>query len=94
VLRNSRSPWHRYCGFALSPLPEHLHGVIVERLLRHPSAAELDRHVASAVAKPTPGDWRLVKSAEAAQIDAVIALTMAAERATEPVAPVRLHGWL
>ena len=65
---------------------ENLHGLVVERRLRHPGVAELDRHVANAVAKPTPRGWRLVKSADAAQIDAVIALAMAAERARSPAA--------
>ena len=55
---------------------ERLHGLVVEQRLRHPGVAELDRHVANAVAKPTPRGWRLVKSAEAAQIDAAIALAM------------------
>jgi hypothetical protein len=36
----------------------------------------------------------LAKFAEAAQIDALIALAMAAERATQPVAEIRFHGWL
>lgn len=63
---------------------EKLHGLVVEQRPRHPGGAELDRHVANAVAKPTPRGWRLVKSAEAAQIDAVIALAMAAERAPAP----------
>ncbi len=73
---------------------EHLHGLVIERRLRHPGVAELDRHVSNAAAKPTPRGWRLVKSADAAQIDALIALAMAAERATEPVAVVKFHGFL
>lgn len=73
---------------------ERLHGLVVEQRLRHPGVAELDRHVAAAVAKPTPRGWRLVKSAEAAQIDALIALAMAAERATQPVAELKFHGWV
>lgn len=74
---------------------ENLHRLVVERRLRHPGIAELDRHVAAAVAKPTPRGWRLVKSSDAAQIDAVIALSMAAERACAPApAPPRLLGWL
>jgi phage terminase large subunit-like protein len=74
---------------------EKLHGLVVEQRLRHPGVAELDRHVANAVAKPTPRGWRLVKSADAAQIDAVIALAMAAERASTPApAPARLLGWI
>jgi hypothetical protein len=38
--------------------------------------------------------WRLVKSAESAQIDAVIALAMAAERAEQPASALKFHGWL
>jgi hypothetical protein len=55
-----------------------------EALLRDQAVEALgaDRHVANALAKPTPRGWRLVKSAEAAQIDALIALAMAAERAS------------
>jgi hypothetical protein len=74
---------------------EKLHGLVVEQRLRHPGVAELDRHVAAAVAKPTPRGWRLTKSAEAAQIDAVIALAMAAERASTPAPPpAKLLGWI
>lgn len=40
-----------------------------------------DRHVANAIAKSTPRGWRLVKAADAVQIDAVIALAMSAEMA-------------
>ncbi len=55
--------------------------------------AELDRHVANAVAKPTPRGWRLVKSAEAVQIDAVVALAMA--RAGERAGlPAEAAGWI
>jgi len=74
---------------------ENLHRLVTEKRLRHPGDRELDRHAAAAVAKPTPRGWRLVKSAEAAQIDAVIALAMAAERASTPApAPTRLLGWV
>ena len=74
---------------------EKLHGLVVEQRLRHPGVAELDRHVANAQAKATPRGWRLTKSAEAAQIDAVIALAMAAERASSPApAPAQLLGWI
>lgn len=74
---------------------ERLHGLVVEQRLRHPGVGELDRHVANAVAKPTPRGWRLTKSAEAGQIDAVIALAMAAARASTPAPPpARLLGWV
>jgi phage terminase large subunit-like protein len=73
---------------------ENLHRLIVEGRLRHFGHAELNRHVANAIAKPTPRGWRLVKSAEDAQIDAVIALAMAAEVAERAPQAVKLLGWL
>lgn len=74
---------------------ENLHRLVIEGRLQHPGDAELDRHVAAAIAKPTPRGWRLVKSADSAQIDGAIALAMAAERASTPVAPpARLVGWI
>ena len=75
------------------PASEGLHAVIVERKLRHPGHPELDRHVAGAVARATGRGWRLDKSSRGAQIDAVIALAMAVERAQYKPEPVRLLGW-
>src|SRR5207244_1899531 len=51
---------------------ERLHAAIVEQRLRHPGHRVLDLHVANAEAKPTPRGWRLVKRADAANIDGVI----------------------
>jgi phage terminase large subunit-like protein len=73
---------------------EFLHGLIVEKRLQHPGDRELDQHVANAVAKPTPRGWRLVKSHDGAQIDALIALAMAAERASVRAQPVKVLGWV
>ncbi len=74
---------------------ENLHRLVVEQRLRHPGDRELDKHVAAAMAKPTPRGWRLVKSSDGLQIDGVIALAMAAERASAPLKPpTRLVGWL
>lgn len=56
---------------------ENLHRLVTEQRLHHPGDPELDAHVANAVAKATPRGWRLTKSAEAAQIDGVIALANA-----------------
>ena len=75
------------------PASEGLHAVIVERKLRHPGHPELDRHVAGAVARATGRGWRLDKSERGAQIDAVIALCMAVERAQYKPELVRLLGW-
>ena len=73
---------------------ESLHRLIVEGGPQHPGDRELDRHVAAAIAKPTPRGWRLVKTADSAQIDGVIALAMAAARASAPAKPIRVLGWL
>ena len=75
---------------------EHLHGLVIEQRLRHPGHPALDKHVANAIAVPVHGHraWRLSKSADAAQIDALIALSMAAERASQPRRTPQLVGWL
>lgn len=73
---------------------ENLHRLVVEQRLRHPGVAELDRHVANAIAKPTPRGWRLTKSSEVVQVDAVISLAMAAERAEYQPPVVQLLGWI
>lgn len=78
----------------LVPASEGLHAAIVERRLRHPADPNLDRHVAGAVATSTGRGWRLEQSEHSAQIDAVIALAMAVDRAAQPAAaPARLIGW-
>lgn len=74
---------------------EGLHSVIVSGRLVHPAHEVLDQHVANAVAKQTPRGWRLDKSADGVQIDAVVALMLAVERADQPAPePTRLLGWL
>jgi phage terminase large subunit-like protein len=73
---------------------ENLHRLVVEGRLRHPGVHELDLHVANAIAKPTPRGWRLVKSSEVVQVDAVIALAMSAERAEYTPPVVQVLGWL
>ena len=73
---------------------ENLHRVIVEGKLTHPGHAELDRHVAAAVARKTGRGWRLDKLTKAAQIDAVVALAMAAERAEARPEPARILAWV
>jgi hypothetical protein len=72
---------------------ENLHRLVAERTLKHPGDPALDAHVA-AVAKQTGRGWRLDKSARTVQIDAVVALAMAAERAGVKPEPVRLLGFV
>jgi terminase large subunit-like protein len=76
------------------PASERLHAAVVERRLRHPNDPDLNRHVAGAVAKATGRGWRLDKSERSAQIDAVVAMAMAVERAEHKVPQVELVGWL
>ncbi len=76
------------------PASEQLYSAIVERKLTHGNDPELNRHVAGAVAKQTPRGWRLDKSERAAQIDAVVALAMALERADQPAEAPRLLGFI
>lgn len=76
------------------PASEALYAAIVERRLTHPNDPDLNAHVAGAIARQTPRGWRLDKSERSAQIDAVIALAMAVERADEPAQPARLVGWI
>lgn len=79
----------------LGQMSEGLHGAIVAGRLVHPDHPTLNQHVAAAVAKQTPRGWRLDKSTDAVQIDALIALAMAVSRAEQPAPePARLLGWL
>lgn len=73
---------------------EGLHAAVVEKRLHHPGHPRLDAHVAQAVAVKTGRGWRLSKVARDAQIDSVIALAMAVERAQVKPAHVELLGWL
>lgn len=74
---------------------ENLYAAIISKRLTHPDHPDLNRHVAEAIAKQTGRGWRLEQSAHDAQIDAVVALAMAVERADRPAPePTRLIGWL
>jgi phage terminase large subunit-like protein len=76
------------------PASERLHAAIVERRLRHPGQRDLDRAIASAIAKRTGRGWRLDKASHDVQIDAAVALAAAVEAASYKPEPVRLLGWL
>jgi phage terminase large subunit-like protein len=72
---------------------EGLHAAIVEQRLQHPGHPALDHHVAAAAARRTGRGWRLVK-ADDRNIDGVIALAMACERAQVEAPVARLLGWV
>ncbi len=59
-----------------------------------PDDQELARHAAHAVARHSRRGWRLDKAGRTDSIDALIALSMALERAEHQPEPVELLGWL
>lgn len=74
---------------------ENLHGAVVSKRLVHPNHPVLNQHVANAVAKSTGRGWRIDKSADGVQIDALVALMIAIERADQPGRrPAKLLGWI
>jgi phage terminase large subunit-like protein len=77
-------------------MSETLHSVVVSTRLTHPGHPVLDRHAANAIAKPTNRGWKLSKSTDGVQIDALVALALAVSRVEqrEPPQDVRLVGWL
>jgi phage terminase large subunit-like protein len=76
------------------PASERLHRAVIEGRITHPNDPRLNAHVANAIAKDTPRGWRLDKAHRRAQIDGVVALAMAVERAEHRPAPVQLLGWV
>jgi phage terminase large subunit-like protein len=81
-------------AWRMIPASSRLHSAVIERRLTHPNDAELNRHIASAVARDSPRGWRLDKAHRRAQIDGVVALAMAVERAELRPESVSLLGWL
>ncbi len=78
----------------LCPASETLFASIVERRLKHPDDPVLNRHVRTAIARPTPRGWRLDKPQTRQQIDACIALAMGVEAAERRPVPTEVVGWL
>lgn len=74
---------------------ENLHRLVVEGRILHPGMGLSSIATLPPPSRSPPSRWRLVKSSDAAQIDAVIALAMSAERASTPAAaPPKLLGWI
>ena len=77
------------------PASVRLHAAIVERRLTLPDDAELASHAAHTIARHSRRGWRIDKASPRDNMDAIVALCMALERAEQPApAPVRLVGWL
>ncbi len=76
------------------PASLRLHAAIVEQRLVLPDDRELASHAAHAVARHSRRGWRLDKAGRTDDIDGLIALAMALERAEHRPEPARLVGWL
>jgi hypothetical protein len=76
------------------PASARLHAAVVERRLTLPDDPELARHASDAIARHSRRGWRIDKLNPRANIDAIIALAMAVERAEHQPEPVQLVGWL
>jgi phage terminase large subunit-like protein len=76
------------------PASARLHAAIVEQKLILPDDPELARHASDAIARHSRRGWRIDKPNPRANIDAMVALARAVERAEHKPEPVVLHGWL
>jgi phage terminase large subunit-like protein len=76
------------------PASARLHAAVVEQRLTLPDDPELARHASDAIARHSRRGWRIDKLNPRANIDAIIALAMAVERAEHKPEPVELLGWL
>jgi phage terminase large subunit-like protein len=76
------------------PASARLHAAIVEKRLTLANDPEFARHASEAVARHNRRGWRIDKPNPRSNIDAVIALAMAVERAEQKPEPVELLGWL
>jgi phage terminase large subunit-like protein len=76
------------------PASARLHAAIVEQRLTVPADAEFARHASEAIARHSRRGWRIDKPGPRVNIDAIVALAMAVERAEHRPEPVELLGWL
>lgn len=76
------------------PASARLHAAVTEGRLTLSDDPELARHATDAIARHSRRGWRLDKATRSDNIDAMIALCMALERAEHQPEPVELLGWL
>jgi phage terminase large subunit-like protein len=76
------------------PASARLHAAIVEQRITLPDDEEPAQHASQAIARRSRRGWRIDKPNPRANIDAMIALAMAMERAEHQPEPVELVGWL
>ncbi|HXH89706.1 MAG TPA: terminase large subunit [Gaiellaceae bacterium] len=80
----------------LIPASARLHAAILEQRLVHPDDPHLNAHVHAGIARHSRRGWRIDRPGTSAgeQVDGLIALAMALDRAEHVEQPVRLLGWL
>jgi phage terminase large subunit-like protein len=76
------------------PASHTLHAAIVEHRITLPDDRELAHHAADTIARYGRRGWRIDKPRKEINIDAIVALAMAVDRAEHKPAPVELVGWL
>ena len=76
------------------PASAALHEAVVQGKLTLPDHEELRRHAAHAVARHSRRGWRLDKSERADNIDGIVALCMALDRATHREPEAALVAWV
>ncbi len=76
------------------PASIRLHAAIVEQRLTLPDDRELASHAAHTIARHSRRGWRLDKASPRDNMDGIVALAMALERAEVKPEPVELLGWL
>jgi phage terminase large subunit-like protein len=76
------------------PASAALRAAVVEQRVTLPDDPELARHAANAVAQHTRRGWRIASPARGVNVDAIVALAMAVERAEHRPEPARLVGFI
>lgn len=76
------------------PASDRLYRSVTEERLTLPPDPEFARHAADAVARHSRRGWRIDKAERSSNVDGIVALAMALERAEARPEPVRLLGWV
>jgi len=76
------------------PASETLYRAIIEQRLTLPEHPKLAEHAANCVQRHSRRGWRFDAPSRGANIDSIISLMMALERAEAQPEPVRLLGWI
>ncbi len=76
------------------PASDRLYRAIVEKRFTLPDDEELRQYAAAAIAKHSGRGWRIDKASRSDNVDAIVAMAMALDRAEWRSEPVELLGWL